>query len=132
MRPIDADALKENIFSYANEPVKLNDRRWNTRCIAIIADMNGIVDNMPTIGGWTSIKDGLPSEHDSLFANNPHLSKHMWAKESDDVIVYVVFPDGTGRATEGRLRDGKWNTKISQVLEPVITHWMPFPESPET
>ena len=81
---------------------------------------------------WTSVKDGLPSEHDSLFANHPHLSKHMWAKESDDVIVYVVFPDGTGRATEGRLRDGKWNTKISPMLEPVITHWMLMPEPPET
>lgn len=89
------------------------------------------VEEFPTIDGWISVKDRLPSEHDSLFANNPHLSKHMWAKESDDVIVYVVFPDGTGRATEGRLRDGKWNTKISQVLEPVITHWMPLPEPPK-
>lgn len=90
-----------------------------------------LVLRAPTVGGWISVKDRLPSEHDSLFANNPHLSKHMWAKESDDVIIYVVFPDGTGRATEGRLRDGKWNTKISQVLEPVITHWMPLPEPPK-
>lgn len=80
---------------------------------------------------WISVKDRLPSEHDSLFANNPHLSKHMWAKESDDVIVYVVFPDGTGRATEGRLRDGKWHTKISPTLESVVTHWMTMPEPPK-
>lgn len=80
---------------------------------------------------WTSVNDGLPNEHDSLFAKNPHLSKQMWAKESDDVIVYVVFPDGTGRATEGCLHDGKWHTKISPMLDPVVTHWMPLPEPPE-
>ena len=85
----------------------------------------------PTVDGWISVKDRLPSEHDSLFANHPHLSKHMWTKESDDVIVYVVFPDGTGRATEGRLRDGKWHTKISPTLESVVTHWMPMPEPPK-
>lgn len=80
---------------------------------------------------WISVKDDLPKEHDSIFANHTHLSKHLWAKESDNVIVYVRFPDGTGRSTEGRLQDGKWWTKISPMLEPVVTHWMPFPEPPE-
>lgn len=82
--------------------------------------------------GWICVTDGLPHEHDSLFAKNPHLSKYMWSKESNDVIVYVVFPDGTGRATEGRIHDGKWHTKISPVLEPVVTHWMKLPEPPKT
>lgn len=115
MRPIDADALMKYCNNLKDKTIDAND-----------------IARFPTAYGWISVKDRLPSEHDSLFANNPHLSKHMWAKESDDVIVYVVFPDGTGRATEGRLRDGKWNTKISPVLEPVITHWMPFTEPPET
>ena len=81
--------------------------------------------------GWISVKDGLPKEHDSIFANFTHLSKHMWAKESDNVIVYVRFPDGTGRSTEGRLQDGKWWTRISPTLKPVVTHWQPFPEPPK-
>ena len=80
---------------------------------------------------WISVKDDLPKEHDSIFANHTHLSKHMWAKESDNVIVYVRFPDGTGRSTEGRLQDGKWWTRVSPMLEPVVTHWMPFPEPPK-
>jgi hypothetical protein len=80
---------------------------------------------------WISVKDRLPDEHDSLFANRPHLSKQMWAKESDSVIVYVRFPDGTGRVTEGRLQDGKWWTRIPLSLEPTVTHWMPMPEAPK-
>jgi hypothetical protein len=115
MRPIDADALKEDLTRfYANE-VTARD----------------LIDEQPTIGGWISVKDRLPEEHDSLFAKNPHLSKYMWAKESDDVIVYVRFQDGSGRSTEGRLRDGKWHTKISPFLEPVITHWMSMPGEPK-
>lgn len=114
-RWIDADVLKQDLTRFYDGEVTAKE----------------LIDAQPTVGRWISVKNRLPSEHDSLFANHPHFNKYMWAKESDDVIVYVVFPDGTGRATEGRLRDGKWNTKISPVLEPVITHWMPFPERPE-
>ena len=78
---------------------------------------------------WISVKDRLPDVHDSLFANRPHLD--MWSKESDSVIVYVRFPDGTGQSTEGILRDGKWWTRISLLLEPMVTHWMPMPEAPK-
>lgn len=80
---------------------------------------------------WISVNDDLPKERDSIFANHTHLSKHLWAKESDNVIVYVRFPDGTGTSTEGRLQDGKWWTRVSPMLEPVVTHWMPFPEPPK-
>ena len=89
------------------------------------------VEEMPTVGGWISVKDDMPKEHDSIFANYTHLNKHMWTKESDNVIVYVRFPDGTGRSTEGRLQDGKWWTRISPTLEPVVTHWMPMPGEPK-
>ncbi len=114
MRPIDADVLKNDLSRFYNGEVTARQ----------------LIDEQPTIGGWISVKDGTPDEHDSIFAKHTHLSKYMWAKESDDVIVYVCFPDGSGRSTEGRLRDGKWNTKISPMLEPVVTHWMPMPEPP--
>lgn len=128
MRLIDADAF-DKVLKDAQTECKKNGGNFR---FGVLNNVRANLAKAPTIGGWISVKDRLPSEHDSLFANNPHLSKHMWAKESYDVIVYVVFPDGTGRATEGRLRDGKWHTKISPVLEPVITHWMPMPEPPET
>lgn len=81
---------------------------------------------------WISVKDRLPDVHDAaLFANSPYLRKEMWAKESDSVIVYVRFPDGTGQTTEGILRDEKWWTRISLLLEPTVTHWMPMPEAPK-
>ena len=48
-RLIDADALIDSIMQYANEPVKLNDKRWNTRCTAIIEDMIGTVKLQPDV-----------------------------------------------------------------------------------
>ena len=88
-------------------------------------------DNNVPGNGWISVRDRLPKEHDSIFAKHTHLSKYMWEKESDFVNVYVEFPDGTGRVTEGRLQDGKWWTRISPALNPVVTHWMPLPEPPK-
>ena len=125
MRLIDADALKQSMrFSQGTLDENFI---MNVPACEVIKN----IDNAPTVGGWISVANGLPNEHDSLFAKYPRFSKYMWAKESDDVIVYVRFPDGSGRSTEGRLHDGKWHTKISPSLEPVITHWMPLPEPPE-
>lgn len=128
MRLIDADAYAKRLSELAKNaennamPMTAAQFKWTA---------DDMKENAPTIGGWISVKDDLPKEHDSIFANHTHLSKHMWAKESDNVIVYVRFPDGTGRSTEGRLQDGKWWTRVSPMLEPVVTHWMPLPTPPE-
>lgn len=127
MRLIDADALKRELF----DDYERNDMFYPEYHYEALRIFSNMINAQPTIGNWISVKDRVPEEHDSLFTNHPHLSKYMWDKESDDVIVYATFPDGTGRVTEGRLRDGKWNTKISQTLETVITHWMPLPEGPK-
>ena len=129
MRLIDADALKEQIENFNCKDCN----HYNyVRCRACqIDDALSYIDDAPTVAQWISVKDDLPKEHDSIFANHTHLSKHMWAKESDNVIVHVRFRDGTGRSTEGRLQDGKWWTRVSPMLEPVVTHWMPLPEPPE-
>ena len=119
MRPIDANTLKAEFTG------NFNDGYYT------VAEIKALIDTAPTVGGWISVKDDMPKEHNSIFANHTHLSKHMWAKESDNVIVYVRFPDGTGRSTEGRLQDGKWWTRISPTLEPVVTHWMPMPGEPK-
>lgn len=125
--------------SPCNEKSKLCDRNCGECDIAqndleLIEMYDFVISMIETLIGrsqWISVKDDLPKEHDSIFANHTHLSKHMWAKESDNVIVYVRFPDGTGRSTEGRLQDGKWWTRVFPMLEPVVTHWMPLPTPPE-
>ena len=91
------------------------------------------IDEAPTVGGWISVKDGLPEQHKSIFApwyGRKEWSTAMWLEESDRVIVVVKFPDGTRRTTSGRLHDGKWRTDVSRTLNPIVTHWMPFPELP--
>ena len=132
MRLIDADALKrEWKMGDVCETCDQDTRECaNSYCFSRM-DVCGMIDDAPTVNGWISVKDDLPKEHDSVFANHTHLSKHRWVKESDNVIVYVRFPDGTGRLTEGRLQDGKWWTRVSPMLEPVVTHWMPLPTPPE-
>lgn len=130
MRPIDADTLIETIENHPTSVpcgVSLDISRGKMQMLKQVLDD---IRNAPTVGGWISVKDDMPKEHNSIFANYTHLSKHMWAKESDNVIVYVRFPDGTGRSTEGRLQDGKWWTRISPTLEPTVTHWMPMPPEP--
>ena len=130
MRAIDADALLEKFNRRADIMAVLTDEDL-AKDFAFFCKLADAVEEMPTICGWISVNDRLPDEHDSLFANHPYLKKNMWAKESDNVIVYVRFPDGTGRSTEGKLQDGKWWTMISPALEPTVTHWMPLPEAPK-
>ena len=132
MRLIDADALKKDLLMGDKcEDCPQDPRRCQYDADFTRMDVCQMIDDAQTIGGWISVKDGTPDEHDSLFAKHPLMSKYMWEKESDDVIVYVRFPDGSGRSTEGQLRDGKWHTKISPSLEPMVTHWMPMPEKPK-
>ena len=60
MRLIDSISLKNAVNAYANEPVKLNDRRWGIKCKAIIADMIGIIEEAPTV-------DAAPVKHGKWF-----------------------------------------------------------------
>ena len=120
MRMIDADVLERKLMVMPDEEL----------CEDCCYNVVNAISEMPTVGGWISVKDDLPKEHDSIFAHMP-LVRGMWAKDSDTVIVYVRLPDGTGQATEGGLHDGEWWTRISSALDPVVTHWQPFPEPPE-
>ena len=85
-------------------------------------------------GKWISVKDRLPAETHSLFwpwRDSAKWIKAMWEEQSDKVIVAILFKDGTRIVRTGETHDGKWHTDVSMTLEPVVTHWMPFPELPK-
>lgn len=83
--------------------------------------------------GWISVKDRMPKEHESIFyklLGTPKWSNSMWKQESEKVLVYVSFPDGTGVVTTGCLHNSDWMTTVSKALPQTVTHWMPMPEPP--
>ncbi len=86
------------------------------------------------IVGWISVKDRMPEQHNSMFApwfNSHKWANAMWYEESDRVIVAMRFPDGTRAVSTAKLYDGKWKTDVGRSLNPVVTHWQPFPELPK-
>ena len=86
------------------------------------------------LGKWVSVEDRLPDEHESMFyklLGTPKWSNSMWKQESEKVLVYVSFPDGTGVVTTGCLHNSDWVTTVSKTLPQTVTHWMPLPEPPE-
>lgn len=82
---------------------------------------------------WISVKDRLPAETHSIFwpwYGRKEWKNAMWREQSDKVLVTVTFKDGTRLVTMGETHDGEWCTSISKTLNPIVTHWMPFPEPP--
>lgn len=82
---------------------------------------------------WISVKDDMPKEHDSMFKKfkNTSLWKDgMFEKTSDRVIVAITFEDGKRKASTASTVDGKW-IGLPIVGNPIVTHWMPFPELPK-
>ena len=83
---------------------------------------------------WISVKERKPVETHSIFwpwYGTKKWSNAMWREQSDKVLVTVEFKDGTRLVTTGETHDGVWHTAISRTLDPVVTHWMQFPELPE-
>lgn len=83
---------------------------------------------------WISVKERMPVELHSIFYpwyGKKQWSNAMWREQSDKVLVTVEFKDGTRLVTTGETHDGVWHTAISRTLDPIVTHWMQFPELPE-
>lgn len=83
---------------------------------------------------WISVKERMPVELHSIFYpwyGKKQWSNAMWREQSDKVLVTVEFKDGTRIVTTGETHDGVWHTAISRTLDPIVTHWMQFPELPE-
>ncbi len=83
---------------------------------------------------WISVEDGLPQEHDTIFAKFYGTDKwrnDMFVKVSDDVRVVKVFRDGTKRVHHDHTVDGRWESERKGLdVYGHVTHWMPNPELP--
>lgn len=81
---------------------------------------------------WIPVSEGMPEEHDSIFAELKGTDKWrsaMFEKSSDDVRIVEVFEDGTRRVYHSHTIDGKWDIE-NRPMKRTVTHWMPNPELP--
>ena len=112
-RLIDADALKKQIEDFHCKDC--NNYNF-VKCRAChIDDAISYLDDAPTVGGWISVKDGLPEKNQIVIASD---GEHTW-----DVGMYKSF---CGKPSE-------WNWKKNTVK--TVLWWMPkdgaLPEPPK-
>lgn len=119
-----------NFIEYMNDPKISGFGNW----MFTNGFNSGFSSGVWASTNWISVKDRLPEEHESIFykfLGTRKWSNSMWKQESEKVLVYVSFPDGTGVVTTGCLHNSDWVTTVSKTLPQTVTHWMPFPEPPE-
>lgn len=88
-----------------------------------------IIEGQSKINSWIPVENGLPKEHDSIFARFKGTDKWnnaMFEKTSDDVIVTVQYEDGTRLTKVAHTNDGKWSLTAYSGCE--VIAWMPLPE----
>lgn len=70
------------------------------------------IDEMPTVGGWISVKDRLP--------------------ERMERYLVVFYPPATCKQVMevSLCKDGWYRNRI-RIADEYITHWMPLPEPPK-
>lgn len=79
---------------------------------------------------WIPVTEGLPEEHNSIFAGIKGTDKWnsaMFEKTSGYVIATVMYKDGTVLTERAHTTDGQWRTDHRLESGKVIA-WMPFPE----
>ena len=131
-RLIDADAL----INYCNN---LKDKTIDANDIA----------RFPTVGGWISVKDGLPDSNHvlarceirGLYKPKSYTCVAFYAKKNS-ISVGNCFDDEIcceydEETDEYYLKEGwyevirNWDEYGSVVIGDFVTHWMPLPEPPE-
>lgn len=87
------------------------------------------------IGKWISVKAGMPTEKETIFAKfkgTDQWSPAMFATSSEDVRVVVRFEDGTRKVWHDNTMDGKWKCERDNVYpKRTVIYWMPNPELPK-
>lgn len=95
----------------------------------IRSHMDDVTD---TNNGWIPVEDGLPEEHDSIFAKfkgTDMWSNAMFEKSSDKVNVTFEFEDGTRKSGTSYTIDGKWECeKGNCAVKRKVIAWSSLPE----
>lgn len=116
-RLIDADALKKELAPQDD---------WSWKNGAYVSDM---IDSAPTVGGWISVKDRLPSEDGRYLVCNTSYCNAVALVTSFSTCLENV----EDYAFEGEKRPGwfSYDDEYGYYEIDGITHWMPLPEPPK-
>lgn len=79
---------------------------------------------------WIPVSEGLPKEHDSIFAKlygTDKWTSALWRTTSNIVIATIKYNDGTVIVKEAFTHDGEWTVEKRNTNCKVIA-WMPMPE----
>lgn len=126
----DIEKVKTRLFEMLQRDTWKDIDPDRERFQPILNDALALLKEQPK---WIPVSEGLPEEHDTIFAKLKGTDKWrsaMFEKMSDDVRIVVVFSDGTRRVSHSHTVDGKWECEKSPVKR-TVTHWMPNPAMPK-
>lgn len=78
---------------------------------------------------WIPVSEGLPKEHDSIFAKlygTDKLDSGLYRTISNRVLVTVEYDDGTRIVKESYTRDGEWKDEQT-IRNYKVVAWMEMP-----
>lgn len=108
MRLIDADALIDALMAYTwrDEDERLIDDADEKREF-----IKNWMPDLPTVGGWISVKDRMPKEEGR----------------------YIVYADKGVKSAFYETYEGesRWTDEGERYWDIHVTHWMPLPEPPK-
>lgn len=79
---------------------------------------------------WIPCSEGMPEEHDTIFAKlkgTDKWNRFMFEKTSNDVNVTIEYSTGERKTEVLHTKDGKWSQPKRKDVSKVIA-WMPLPE----
>lgn len=81
---------------------------------------------------WIPVSEGLPKEHDSIFAKlygTDKWTSALWRTRSKEVLVTIEDENGARTVKSSHTTDGKWWIEKKTTLSKFkVIAWMPMPE----
>lgn len=108
MRLIDADALNLKLVSLDNIARSPSQK-------ALLGRVFYIVEQMPTVGGWISVKDRLPKDFGEVITAVKYSGKRG---------IYVQTGEWTGESWVS-----VWDEYLVSDVKKKVLYWMPLPNT---